>query len=787
MPASENSPLDPKLRRLLRDLRRRIRRYIAIDSLLAALAVVLVLFWFGLLVDLVPVKLGGTEMPRSARLVLLVVGLGLLLYVGVRLFFGRLTRPLPEESLALLLERQHPALGGRLITSVQLRRPRQTADAYSPALLDRVHREAVAQADQVDPGRVFRWSPVWSKAAVVVPLIFAAVALAVLSPATFAQASSRLLLLTDQPWPRKADLQMVGVEVPLVSPTDDRTGSNTEAVRLIPFEDKTIRVARGGAATLRVEARAKGAIVPEVCTVYYRTAAGMRGQVNMRRVGRVRNGFQSFALDGPPLAGIAEDVTLSVRGLDDRLDNYRIEAVDAPSVITVEVEARYPDYLREERQGQAADLVRTYQPGLRVREGTTVQMVGQTSTRIARVEAAVSSGDEPAEIVRVDVAPDGASFTLRMADIRKPTTVVLVPIDQNGISAPSPYRYFLGVIADSPPEVEIRMRGIGNVVTPQARLPIEGTATDDYGLDTVRIHVAPAGEDRGEPTTRDVGPDRDGNFATVMDLRDLATEGPLAVPEPGGNMNVYGEASDAYDLGDPHVTRTDLISLGVVTPEDLLASLERRELALRTRLEQTISETQALRDALDLLRREGWQAAGGSRTSGVAVRLLQNDENAANAADAVDRSDQLLRLRIQQAALQANKTSQELSGIAANVDDILLEMINNRVDSVDRSERIAQGVRDPLMRIVDDPLDQLQNEIDGLLTFVDDPSRGPAATAGAVQTAEEVLLQLAAVLESMLDLESYNEILDLVRGLIDNQEELIEATEEEQTRKLFDL
>lgn len=788
MPASENPPvalkLDPKLRSLLRDLRRRIRRYVALDSLLAALAVVLVLFWFGLLVDLVPVKLGGTEMPRSARIVLLAVAAGLLAYVALRLFLGRITRPLPEESLALLLERQNPELGGRLITSVQLNRPRQTGDTYSPALLERVHREAISRADHVDPGRIFRWAPVWSKTAVVVPLILAVVALLIISPATLAQASSRLLLLSDQPWPRKADLRMIGIEVPLVSPTDS-AASNSDAVRLLPFEDKTIRIARGGAATLRVAARVDGAVVPDVCTVYYRTAGGMRGQVNMRRVGRERDGFQSFALDGPPLAGIAEDVTLSVRGLDDRLDDYRIQAVDPPSVTAVEIQARYPPYLRDESLGQAADLVRAYQPGLRVREGTTVQLVGRTSTRITRVKAAVSSADQPAGLVPVDVAPDGESFTLRMADVRSPTTVVLVPVDEHDISAPSPYRYFLGVVTDSPPEIEFRMRGIGSVVTPQARLPIEGTATDDYGLEAVRVHVAPAGEQQAEPTTRDVAPDREGNFATVMDLRDLAAAGHLAVPEPGGHMNVYGEASDAYDLGDPHVARTDLVRLDVVTPEDLLATLERRELALRTRLEQTITETQALRDALDLLRREGWQASGSSST-GVAFRVPQ-DQQSGEDANAVDRSDQLLRLRIQQSLLQANKTSQELSGIAANVDDILLEMINNRVDSVDRSERIAQGVRDPLRRIVDGPLDQLQKQVDGLLALADDPSRGPVATAAAVQTSEEVLLQLNAVLESMLDLESYNEILDLVRGLIENQEDLIEATEEEQTRKLFDL
>ena len=61
-----------------------------------------------------------------------------------------------------------------------------------------------------------------------------------------------------------------------------------------------------------------------------------------------------------------------------------------------------------------------------------------------------------------------------------------------------------------------------------------------------------------------------------------------------------------------------------------------------------------------------------------------------------------------------------------------------------------------------------------------------AATA-AIATTDEVLLSLNAVLEKMLDLESFNEILDLVRGLISDQEELIEETEETRNQQVQDL
>ena len=146
-----------------------------------------------------------------------------------------------------------------------------------------------------------------------------------------------------------------------------------------------------------------------------------------------------------------------------------------------------------------------------------------------------------------------------------------------------------------------------------------------------------------------------------------------------------------------------------------MALLERRELALRARLEQTIDETRSLRDSLDLLRR----------------RAFGEDQD--NQETDPTRQRQVRLLRIQQSGLQANKTSDELSGIAYSLDDILMEMVNNRVDSVDRRERIGVGVRDPLRQIVKEPLQRLMDQIGEIENSVDDPELGRRKTEVAVQ------------------------------------------------------
>jgi hypothetical protein len=371
---------------------------------------------------------------------------------------------------------------------------------------------------------------------------------------------------------------------------------------------------------------------------------------------------------------------------------------------------------------------------------------------------------------------DRRQVQLTLADFDAATTINLVPRDTDGISAQAPYRYFLGVVLDEPPELQIRLRGIGSAVTPIARIPIEAIATDDYGVEQLLISVSTADQVDGQSASvqsASVSPslNRDGEAETELDLRDLVADGKLPELAPGDAINLIGEATDGYDLDAQHVTRSEVFRLQVVRPDELLALMERRELALRARLEQTIDETRNLRDTLDLLRRRGFD----------------QDTNNSLSETEQTRQQQVRRLRVQQSGLQASKTAEELSGIAASLDDILQEMVNNRVDSVDRRERIGIGVRDPLRQIVEEPLQRLRDQILAIENSVADLPKAVQNTAQAVETAEDVLLRLTAVLDKMLDLESYNEILDMVRELIGDQNDLLEETKVERKKRVLEL
>ncbi|TWU43192.1 hypothetical protein Q31b_22300 [Novipirellula aureliae] len=791
-----DSSLDPKLRELIDSLRYQIRRYVVIDAVLAIVAVILSAFWLGLVLDYGPVLLGGTEMPPLARLFLLIMVAGTVLAIAAKLLVGRLRRPLPDDSLALLMERQFPKLGGRLVTSVQLKRRDRQGDSHSTRLLDRVHREAAESISEVEMGRVLTWKPIRRKAMLVAPLALCALIFLVISPNAFGRAASRLTLLSNDPWPRRAQLEMVGVELPIITATED----DALPSQLIPFEDKQIRLPKGSSGTLRIRAKAEDAEVPVVCTVYYHSDDGTKGQSNMRRIGRVVDGYQSFVLDGPPLSGLSESMTVSVRGLDDRLDDFRIEAVPPPVITQMEVAVRYPDYLREAGAPDSADMQTDYQSGLRLREGSSVELRVISNVPLGDSEVVLRRESGESEQIEWNAKDDGPPNRILIEDFRHATAIRIVPRDLDGISAQAPYRYFLGVITDEKPEVQLRLDGIGSAVTPIARLPLNVVALDDYGIETLQVTVTPLLENQlldneSQPELAEneqkpdvdaasasvpISVDREGHGESVIDLRDSATDGRLPELKPGQTINVFAEATDAYDLGEPHQTRSEIYRLQVVTPEKLLALLERQELAMRSRLEQTLDETRNLRDTLDLLRSRGFDQAP-----------TQTDADNTTVSDAQKadqlRAKQVERLRIQQTGLQANKTSEELTGIAESLDDLLQEMVNNRVDSADRRERIGEGVRDPLRRIVAGPLDRLKEQIKGIEASLDDGEEAARQTAHAVQTAEEVLLQLTAVLEKMLDLESYNEILDIVRQLIEDEKALLDETKIEQKKRVMDL
>jgi hypothetical protein len=120
-------------------------------------------------------------------------------------------------------------------------------------------------------------------------------------------------------------------------------------------------------------------------------------------------------------------------------------------------------------------------------------------------------------------------------------------------------------------------------------------------------------------------------------------------------------------------------------------------------------------------------------------------------------------------------------------EDIRLELSNNRVDSEERQTRITSEIANPLRHIAANMLPVLTKNLQDLETALGQSQEVSAQVDASLAQADEVVLAMEQVLEKMLDLESYNQLLDLVRGLIEEQESLIERTKEIRKKQALEL
>lgn len=845
--------LPGSVRNLLKRLRGQVRRRVLVDGLLLAALSVLLVFWFGALIDYAPVTIGANETPRWMR-----IGLLALMAIGVawatvwrlgRRMFARLS----DRSLALLIERHFPALNSELVTVVELSdKPAEAVSnpqAYR-AMLSRVHESVSQRVPGLDLRGLLNWKPVWMLAAATVALAALTIGVALAKPDWFRLWSSRLFALSDQRWPRLVRLRAEGVQLQL--PTF--TGQLFADRLVIPFIDGAVQVPRGGSAALQVLADKRAAKVPDLCTLFYQIEDGSRGRANMRRLGGNSGEWQTFVLDGPPLDELAGNVTFDVVGGDARLDDLRLEVIDPAVVTEMKLELAYPAYLLSSRRDLPPRELVEFRSGQRIAEGTHVTLKGTASGTLREVqyvvrtpqaggsaqaasaaaavarspadperatstEAAGSDSGAP-EIQILTVKPDGNHFEIPLGAVRDTAVVEIRLLDQFGLAADQIPRYVITVQEDAPPEVETRLLGIGTAVTPKAVLPIVGTARDDHGLARVWTTIV---LNENPPLEIETPIDADGKLEPRIDLLELAEKQAFEVTTDS-TLGLVVSAADRFDLGGiKHVGSGQPFQLAVVTEDKLLVLLDRQELELRQRLELIVSELTQLRDVLRELSRapasvvpadtsanlESRASAGSLLGAAISTNgRLQHDRTSAAATVATaawapqagavqdgaeenpadpQREQRLILLRAQQSVLQADKSQQELIGVATRVEDIRLQLINNRIDNIDRQTRLHDRVYLPLMSVLEKEMEDLRNRLGQLQTASMSPQGSTAQAAAAADANDRVLVALDAIIANLLDLASYNEIIDLVRGILDDEERLLDETQKKQKQGILDL
>jgi len=784
--------LNPGIRSVLAGVRRRIRFYVLLEGLSLAVIWLGVTFWLAFALDYLPVLVGASEMPAVARGVMLAGISGFFVFILYRYIGRRLFVPLHDRSMAVLLERKFAGLQDSLVTAVEMEDSPQHAAEFNLEMLSRTAERAGTGAGQLHVGQVFNYLPLVVKVLAAMILVSMFFVGSSINSDALNLAASRLYLLRDDPWPRSAHIEVVGLEIQ-GSPAPGETAPRLTEVK---FENNIAKVAKGSSVALRV--RALGApearVVPQTCTIYYHAlktdgnSRSERGSVQMTN-GRDAGGFRNFRFDGKPFKGVLSTLEFDVVGYDHRARGYRLEVVDSPAVISTTMDLTYPPYMVDEATSNYLPVTgQDYLPaGTFIPLGTSVTLKFRTNKDLQQATILNVETKKAEKIPIQTSAANKQEFTFRIEKLTTTTTLEVSLLDGDNVTTDRPHKIFLTGVEDRPPQVDVKLKGVGSAVTPDAIVTIQGKIGDDYAVDKAWFDVGLNEESAGKKL--DVSLGKGGAMDQSIDFRKLRSEQGGLELKPKDKLFLMVQAADRFNLeGGPHLGASDRYQLDVVTPEDLLAMLEIRELGLRARFELTLGELGQLRDSLIRVK-----SSLGPVSAGADPEDLKAEDDSGkplSKEDITRRAAELRLLRVQRGMQQSQKSAQEVLGISGGFNDIREELVNNRVDTPERKQRLKELIADPLAKIGTEEFGKLDQKLAALEKGLSGnaPITPETATA-ADETLEQTnvtIAKLEAVLQQMLDLETYNELLDIVRDLIRDQETLTDKTKQERKRQAIE-
>jgi len=749
--------LAPSVGSAFDNLRARIRCYVWLEGSGVALAWLGLAFWVSLAVDWL------FEPPVITRVLMLgAVGL-VLLGIVVHLIGRRAFVPLTDSNMATVLERRFAQFDDSLLTAVVLTDGRHDLTRLNPEMLARTCREAEERIGGVRLREVFNPVPRNRSLAAAAVLAASIVAFGLQAPEAMGVWAERCLRLSSELWPRKTRLEVEGF--------------NEE-------NNYTKKVARGSDLEVIARADLRAELVPRTAEVRYRNEGGSRRWATMNRLGEAELGKDDFQRYSYTFQGILTSIDFDVKGGDCTVRDHRIQVVESPTVAEMKLHLKLPQYTgRPERELPVTGV-------MQIPEGTDVTVLARANKELTgvRVDVDVESSSRWQNVIEADqLAEDRMGFELLVPSLREDMVLDFTLSDTDGITAAEPVRLSLVVVPDEPPQMEVRLSGIDKAITPFARLPLAGRITDDWGLSRAWFEHAAEGQD---PRTTAIG--LPWGHTTDLPLEDLAAleVEPLGL-EPGQKLLVSVKAADRYDLEpEPHVGTSERWLLDVVTPDQLRAMLEARELVLRQRFERIIQEVTETRDLLVRIKLGEELDAPEEKDEDAAGGVEPEDELGAEALEednTKSRELTLSNLRVQRAVTNTHKSTHETLGVAESFDDIRLQLINNRIDTEELNRRLSEGIADPLRRIAGEMFPELERRLERLEAELEDAQLGPKARDEARRQADEILIEMRKVLDRMLELEDFNEALELLRAIIKLQEDLEGQTRERQKQKIREL
>jgi hypothetical protein len=790
MSTASTLKLPTPIRHKLSELRSLISRVIATQGIAVLLIWLLGSFIAFGLIDYLPTRFGADESPRIVRLIMLVIIAAGTIGILHHYFWNRWLVRWSDSALALAIERRYPEFQSTLVTTVQAAGPSarlksKDLDAIEhpnrPGMIELAARKAVDKIASIDVRSLVQLSTLQWELGLLAATLGLFVVGSLIHPDIVSHWSKRLYGLSDAPWPRRTSLGVVGLELDVPpftnSPTRDRY--------LVPMENNRLLAPKGSSVRLRTTAKDLLAEPYDKCALHYRDRSGNRGRASM--LSYSSSNPREFILDGPPLEAINDNLWFSIVGGDARLSNLVLETVDAPLALSTNLDVSYPSYLQRSTKTTWGNERLEFRNGMRLPQGTQVGFWIRANKPIRKIDVmqvSGASGEDSTKQYTVELDKPALEFAIPSTVLLGNLFVELRLWDDLGLCSTRVQQYVIAATADKVPEIDFVLEGISTAITENAKLPIRSKIKDDYDLDQTWIESR-IDEQETVKTELQVSSQGSGDFD--IDLKAMKDAGAMT-PNVGSVFSLMVAASDFFDVPSSpdapsvaHVGRSTPIQLSVVTEDQFLILLDRREAAMRRRLEQIISELGQLRDLLILTNKNNTQTPEPSAEdpSGSA----ESKETPAQARS------RILLLRSQQAAAQVAKSEGELNGVLSEISMLVAELINNRIDSNDRRERLGNKIKAPLESLLESkwrPFALQINQLEGTLAKLTPEELSSQIDQGVAKN-NEIIASLNAILADMIEIQDLNEIIDRVRGLLDQQSKILDRSKQEQKKSTLDL
>ncbi len=705
------SQVKPKLDRL----RRRLRLYLLLEgvsvlgmALIAAIAVTLLVDRaFKLDVDM-----------RIAQLVTLSAAL---LTIAWRFIIDPLRVRASRSDLALLVERRHTDLRSRLISAVELARPdleRHAVGPRSAALTEALVRQATQAAAAVRFTDVLDHRRARRRAAVALGCVLALSLAGLLARPTMSVWFHRNVLIRDIDWPQRNRLTVEGLK------------------------DGRVIVARGEDVPITASVD-EGYEAPRQVFIEYQSQVGQTGRQQMPAVTREKPSTSQPTTPRTPNAvftytfeRLADTLRCRVVGGDARTGWFTVEAVDRPELQNVALHVTPPEYTKTEpydlRVGQTvAQALKGSRIGLRVQTNRAIadirllRRIGDEEQEIAPIV-----GINPQEFTAEDLPPDSATYSFRMTDV----------LGLSNISERSrPVQISVRLTADQPPTVRMRIRGAGEMIVPDAVLPVETEFADTYGLSSATLAARPQ-DGKAVPTTQPI----EGFEPDTKTFRRSFDWVPAAHGfREGDRVSVQAEAADFDRISGPNVGRSQAIGFRIVSREELLAEFQRREQEYRLDFDRWVRRQEEL--------------------YGEFLSLI----------DAADRLDEAERSRrTKQLARRQRDYAGRVGTTQTQFEQVLAEMRINRLTTPSVEERLGQGIVEPLGALAREQMPAAADQLDQMPPTMPADAVGPARRSQAA-----ILTAMKTVLANMLKWEGFQEAVTLLRDIESMQRQINEEME----------